>query len=161
MIGEPTPPSSCRTPPLPICGAACLNKVLASGRGSGAGPTCRKVGSDKKGLHCWGGQGQRLWRSPPWESLFALLREGGHGRGIHLLRRLCNYERDLVLLVDNHLSLSQPCAAAAKEVNAILGCINRNSIKITSRDSTTLCCTRETPLGILSPVLVSMMQKRF
>ena len=40
-------------------------------------------------------------------------------------------ERDLMVLVDNKLNVSQLCTAAATKANQILGCIHR---AITSRD---------------------------
>ena len=40
-------------------------------------------------------------------------------------------ERDLGVVVDNRVNVSQQCAAAATNINRILGCIHRG---ITSRD---------------------------
>ena len=37
-------------------------------------------------------------------------------------------ERDLGFLVDHKLTMNRPCDAAAKEANAILGCINRSIV---------------------------------
>ncbi|GAB0176921.1 mitochondrial enolase superfamily member 1 [Grus japonensis] len=67
-------------------------------------------------------------------------------------------ERDLGVLVDSKLNMSEQCAAVAKKANRMLGCINKG---ITSRDKVIipLYSVPVTP-GILCSVLVPAMQKR-
>ncbi|GAB0187935.1 mitochondrial enolase superfamily member 1 [Grus japonensis] len=68
-------------------------------------------------------------------------------------------ERDLGVLVDNKLNMSEECAAAAKKANRMWGCINKG---ITNRDKEViipLSACQAIP-GILCSVLVPTVQKR-
>ncbi|GAB0183754.1 cAMP-dependent protein kinase inhibitor alpha [Grus japonensis] len=68
-------------------------------------------------------------------------------------------ERDLGVLGDNKLNMSEQCAAAAKKANRVLGCINKG---IASRDEEVvipLSASQATP-GTLCSVLVPTIQKR-
>uniref|UniRef100_A0A8C6YCR1 SUMO specific peptidase 3 n=1 Tax=Naja naja TaxID=35670 RepID=A0A8C6YCR1_NAJNA len=63
-----------------------------------------------------------------------------------------NWERDLGVLVDNQLNMSQPCAAAAKRASAILSCINRGR-QSRSRKGLILLCK-----ALVRPHLESCIQ---
>lgn len=66
-----------------------------------------------------------------------VLHYGKHNSGVEhkptpTQRGSSSVERDLVVLADNKLSVSEQCAAAAKKANRTLGYINKGStIKIT------------------------------
>jgi len=71
-------------------------------------------------------------------------------------------ERDLGVLVDNMLTMSQHCVLAAKEANGILGCIKR-SVASRSREILLPLYTalvRPSSSGVLCPVLGSPLQER-
>ena len=80
--------------------------------------------------------------------------------GDDLLQR-SSVEKDLEVLVDNWLAVSQQCALVAKKTNGILGCIKK-SMASGSRevDPPLLLCPGEATFRILCPVPDSPVQKR-
>ena len=68
-------------------------------------------------------------------------------------------ERDLGVLVDDRLTMSQQCLLFAKKADGILGCIMK-SVASRTREVLLPLCPDEAPSRILCPVLGSQVQER-
>ncbi|GAB0192413.1 mitochondrial enolase superfamily member 1 [Grus japonensis] len=87
-----------------------------------------------------------------------VLHLGKHNPGVQRWLGSSSVEKDLGVLVDNKLSMSEQHAAAAKKANRMLGCINKG---ITNRDKEViipLSAFQATP-AIPCSILVPAVQK--
>ena len=70
-------------------------------------------------------------------------------------------ERDLDVLVEDRLTMSQQCALAAKKDNGILGCIRRSvGQQVEEGSPSPLHCPGEASSGVLCSVLGYAVQER-
>lgn len=68
--------------------------------------------------------------------------------------------KDLVVLADTKLNLSEQCAFAAEQANGVLSCRRHSTASRSRGHPSTLLCTGESTSGVLCPVLCSSAQER-
>ena len=69
-------------------------------------------------------------------------------------------EKNLAVLMDNRLAMSQQCALVAKKANGILGCTKKNMASRLMELILSLLCPGEATSGALGPVLGNKKKNR-
>ena len=70
-------------------------------------------------------------------------------------------ERDLDVLVDDKLTMSQQCARVAKKADGVLGCLKKScGQQVKGGSPPPLLCPSDVPFAVLCQVLGSPVQER-